>query len=94
MSSGEYHQDSQGLEQLPCEERLGKQSLISLGKRWLWGPKEPPVHTYRDITETEESGSSQGLMTRAEETICIKMENKKFSLDVSSDWNILRPLPK
>lgn len=52
------------------------------------------MHTYRDITETEESGSSQGLMARVEETICIKMENKQFSLDVSSDWNILRPLPK
>jgi len=73
---------------------LGKQGLISLGKRWLWRPNQLLVHTYGDVSEMKELGSSQGCMSRAEETICIKMKNEWFSLDVSSDWNIPRPLPK
>lgn len=49
----------EGLEHLPCEERLRKLQLCNLEKRWLGGISSVSINTLRKGAKGTEQGSFQ-----------------------------------
>lgn len=65
-----------GLELLPCKESLKGQDLFSLEKRQFQGDLTKTIHTYSQVIEMVELGSSQQCMIGQQEAMGLRLKKE------------------